>query len=99
MLAVAADGERYRVGHYGAITKVPRGNLAKNGDLVVARTRESHRGRSGRRRVPGRCGQTPALKTMALCALCVLYEGARRIWEMKITLPPYFDLSGVPRNP
>jgi hypothetical protein len=25
--------------------------------------------------------------------------GARRIWEMKITLPLYFDLSGVPRNP
>jgi transposase len=26
-------------------------------------------------------------------------RGVRRIWEMKITLPPYFDLSGVPRNP
>ena len=27
ILAVAAGGERYRLGHYGAITKVPRGNV------------------------------------------------------------------------
>lgn len=48
MLAVAADGERYRVGHYGAITKVPRGNVVKKWRFRRSH-RESHRGRSGRR--------------------------------------------------
>ena len=31
ILAVAAGGERYRLGHYGAITKVPRGTLQAKG--------------------------------------------------------------------
>ena len=36
ILAVTAGGERYRLGHYGAITKVPRGNFAGKGMLLSA---------------------------------------------------------------
>ena len=36
ILAVTAGGERYRLGHYGAITKVPRGNFAGTGMLLSA---------------------------------------------------------------
>ena len=46
ILAVAAGGERYRPGHYGAITKVrARGNVTENGNLT--RCRES-RGRTAK---------------------------------------------------
>jgi hypothetical protein len=42
ILAVAADGERYRPGHYGAITKVrARGNVTGNGNLTIL-VAESH---------------------------------------------------------
>jgi hypothetical protein len=37
ILAAAAAGERYRLGHYGAITKVPRGNVAGKGMLLSLR--------------------------------------------------------------
>jgi hypothetical protein len=37
ILAVTSGGERYRLGHYGAITKVPGGNVAGKGMLLSAR--------------------------------------------------------------
>jgi hypothetical protein len=51
ILAVTAGGERYRLGHYGAITKVPRGNVAGKGMLRSA-NRESYRRRNGRHSLP-----------------------------------------------
>jgi hypothetical protein len=36
ILAVTAGGERYRLGDYGAITKVPRGNLEGKGMFLPA---------------------------------------------------------------
>jgi len=47
ILAVTAGGDRYRLGHYGAITKVSRGNVAGKGMLRSA-SRKSHRRRNGR---------------------------------------------------
>jgi hypothetical protein len=42
ILAVAAGGERYRPGHYGAITKVrARGNVTGHGNLAIY-VAESH---------------------------------------------------------
>ena len=42
ILAFAATGDRYRLGHYGAITKVrARGNVTGNGNLTIL-VAESH---------------------------------------------------------
>lgn len=49
ILAVAAEGERYRLGHYGAITKVrARGNVTGNGNLTIL-VAENHEGRNTKR--------------------------------------------------
>lgn len=41
ILAVTADGKRYRLGHYGAITKVPRGNVADK-EMLLSPQAASH---------------------------------------------------------
>ena len=49
ILAVAAGGERYRPGHYGAITKVrARGNVTGNGNLTIL-VAENHEGSNTKR--------------------------------------------------